>query len=259
MRNYRLHDVSAAPGGSPRAAIDDAGSVGDDAGFRRDLFRGAAADYERHRPGYPPTLVEQLLADAGVSGSGRAVDLACGTGQIAFAVAGSFAEVLAVDQEAGMVDVVRRTARPGDGVRAVLSAVEELDLSPGSVELVTIGNAFHRLPRARLARQAARWLVPGGCLALVWSDSPWTGELPWQRVLLDTVERWSRAVDPVPRVPDGWQLERARVPDAEVLEAAGLVRAGGGDVRTERSWTVADLVGFAHSTSLLPRRDRRRR
>ena len=79
--------------------------------YRNDLYRGTAAYYDRFRPPYPPVLLDDLRARVPVSGTGRLLDLACGTGQIAFSLAAEFAEVVAVDQEAESVEFARLKAR----------------------------------------------------------------------------------------------------------------------------------------------------
>jgi hypothetical protein len=68
--------------------------------FRTDLYRGTAAAYDRFRPRHPTALIADLVARTGADGTGRLLDLACGTGQAAFALAESFAD-WAVDQRAG--------------------------------------------------------------------------------------------------------------------------------------------------------------
>ena len=54
--------------------------------FNVDLYRGTAEYYDRFRPGYPPVLTDDLLSRVRPSGRGWLLDLACGTGQIAFAL-----------------------------------------------------------------------------------------------------------------------------------------------------------------------------
>ena len=78
-------------------------------------------------------------------------------------------------------------------MRWIAGRAEDVD-ADDSFELVAIGNAFHRLPRRMIAESAMRWLVPGGHLALLWSNSPWdgTGACAWQRVLADTMQHWMR-------------------------------------------------------------------
>jgi ubiquinone/menaquinone biosynthesis C-methylase UbiE len=137
--------------------------------YRRDLYRGTAEDYDRYRVPYPAAMLGDLLGRAGVSGRGRLLDLACGTGQIAFAMHRAFREVRAVDREPDMVALVRRKAEVAGigGPRAVVAAAEALQAPAGAFELVAIGNAFHRLRRDAVAASARPWLRPGGCLALL--------------------------------------------------------------------------------------------
>ncbi len=57
--------------------------------FRTDLYRGTASFYDRYRPPYPDALLEELTRRSGVSGTGRLLDIACGTGQISLPLARS--------------------------------------------------------------------------------------------------------------------------------------------------------------------------
>ncbi len=52
--------------------------------FAADLYHGAAGYYDRYRLPYPEAMLADLVQRAQVSGRGRLVDLACGTGQLAF-------------------------------------------------------------------------------------------------------------------------------------------------------------------------------
>ncbi len=116
---------------------------------------------------------------ARITGAGRPLDLAGGTGQIAFGLGSSFAEVWAVDQEPEAVELARAKAlRHGvDNVRWIAGRAEDVD-ADGSFELVAIGNAFHRLPRRVIAESAMRWLAAGGHVALLWSNRLGTGAWP---------------------------------------------------------------------------------
>jgi ubiquinone/menaquinone biosynthesis C-methylase UbiE len=62
--------------------------------FAPDLYQGTAEDYERFRPGYPVMMTEDLVDRVQPSGGGRLLDLACGTGQLAFAFANRFTDVM---------------------------------------------------------------------------------------------------------------------------------------------------------------------
>jgi hypothetical protein len=91
---------------------------------------------------------------------------------------------------------------------------------------LTVGNAFHRLRRERVAANTFRWLRPDGCLALLWADSPWTGEQAWQKALARTLNRWTATTGISDRVPAGWEQAREQRPDAVVLGEAGFEPLG---------------------------------
>ena len=222
--------------------------------FAADLYRGSAGYYDRYRLPYPDAMITDLARRVEVSGRGRLLDLACGTGQLAFALRRWFAEVWAVDQEQDMVDLVRaKAAAAGAGdVRPVVSAAETLLAEPGYFELAVIGNAFHRLDRDLIAGRILGWLPPGGHLALCWSSSPWAGEHDWQQILGATVEQWKAALGVGRRVPAGWDLARQRRPDSQVLCEAGFELAGRHDFAFEHRWSLPELAGYIRSTSVLP-------
>ena len=172
--------------------------------FRTDLYRGTAEYYDRFRPGYPDELIDALAARTGADGTGSLLDLACGTGQVSFALGAKFASIWAVDQEPDMVRVASAKARASGDTglfRFVTCAAEELSAPEQAFNLVTIGNAFHRLPREAVAGGVLRWLKPGGYLALLWGGSPNYGNAPWQQALRDQMQRWQLRPGAEQRVP----------------------------------------------------------
>jgi SAM-dependent methyltransferase len=222
--------------------------------FATDLYRGSAGYYDRYRLPYPETMLADLVLQAEVSGHGRLLDLACGTGQLAFPLRRWFGEVWAVDQEPDMVQAVRaKAAAQGvEDVRRIVADAETLDAEPDYFDLVVIGNAFHRLNRDLVAGKILGWLKPGGCLALCWTSQPFIGEEGWQRVLAAIIERWKVALGAEDRVPAGWDLPQQRRPDLQVLAAAGFEVAGRHEFTAEHHWSVPELAGLIRSTSFLP-------
>lgn len=154
-----------------------------------------------------------------------------------------------------MIALARRKARawPPGRFRFVASAAENLSAPDGKFELITIGNAFHRLPRHAVAERSFRWLRPGGHLALLWGGSPWDGPEPWQRAVAATMRRWRRRVGPDDRIPAGYERDRRDTPDAAILRAAGFEPAGARQFPVRSQWTSRELAGFAYSTSVLSR------
>lgn len=224
--------------------------------FRPDLYAGTAPDYEHYRPPYPAELARELARQAPAGGAGRLLDLACGTGQLTFALRPYVAEVWAVDQEPDMTAMVTRKAGPDGGIRAVTAAAEDLAAPAGWFGLVAIGNAFHRLPREAVAARLLRWLRPGGLLALVWGgspDEPGPGGLTaWQQAMVAVVRRW-QAEAGRGRLPDGCARVRRDRPDTVILTGAGFGAEGRREFAATRQWTADDLAGYQFSTSVLTR------
>jgi SAM-dependent methyltransferase len=227
--------------------------------FRADLYRGAAQDYERFRVSYPQSLTAHLLGQTAPAHSGWMLDLACGTGQLAFAMRGRFEQIWAVDQEPDMVAMVRAKALAAGAadILPLVAAAESASLPAQSFDLIAIGNAFHRLPRDAVAANAMGWLHPGGHLALVWTSMPFNGDEPWQQALRVSMRHWQHRAQERqgagPPVPAGYEQARAARPDQDVLREAGFESLGSWNFLTDHSWTPDTLIGNLFSTSGLTR------
>ncbi len=221
--------------------------------FRRDLFRGTAQYYDKYRIPYPKGLTDDLARRSGADGSGALLDLACGTGQITFALHDRFAEVWAVDQEPDMIDVVRQKAAAAGitSITALVSAAQDLTAPEAAFDLIAMGNAFHRLPRRAVAAKAAGWLRPAGHLALLWSGGPWSSDAGWQRATQATMDRWRARAGITDRVPAEYERERAEFTDAAVLSDCGFTLAGSYSFPVVHEWTADEIVGYLYSTSIL--------
>jgi SAM-dependent methyltransferase len=222
--------------------------------YRKDLYTGTAEYYDRFRPPYPDVLLDDLRARVPLVGGGRLLDLACGTGQVAFTLAADVGEVWAVDQDAESVAFGRRKAeRLGvTNIRWIAATAEDVGLE-GAFDLVAVGNAFHRLDRDAVARRLVPHLSERGCVALLWGGTPWRGDRPWQRALHDTLERWRDTVAARDRVPEGWEQAMDRNPHEQVLRRAGLSYEGSFEHSVVERWSIESLAGFVYSTSDLNR------
>jgi SAM-dependent methyltransferase len=224
-----------------------------DASFRRDLYRGTAAFYDAYRVPYPPSLAADLVHRTGADGQGALLDLAAGTGQVSFLLAPYFRTVLAVDQEPDMVALGTEKALSlgTSHVRFLKSPVESVSLPAGAFALVSVGNAFHRLPRDTVASLMSTWVASDGFVALLWSDNPWAGDRPWQRALAAVIRQWQSRLGAENRIPAGYARSRAARTDETVLAAHGFRGLGKFTFPTPHRWTPDSLIGFAYSTSVL--------
>ncbi len=148
------------------------------AGAAADGFSAGADDYERGRPSYPADAVEVLVRELGIGPGSRALDLAAGTGKLTRLLAPTGAEVVAVEPVAEMRERLQAnvpTAMVLDGT------AEHVPLPDGSVDAVTVAQAFHWFDAAVALGEIARVLGPAGGLGLVWNErdtsEPWVAEL----------------------------------------------------------------------------------
>jgi len=223
--------------------------------FPVDAFAGTAAYYLRFRLPYPDDLVQDLVLRARLSGRGRLVDLASGPGPVAFALRSQFAAIWAVDLEPEMIEAGRReAARLGaSNITWLVGRVEDFAGPPGPAELVTIGEAFHRLEQGRTVANAFAWLRPGGCLATLGTFSALSGREAWQRIVVQVVHRWTSGKR---RTSDGQPL---RKPEGSLEHNERVLRESGfTEVATHRFprvhvWSLEDIVGYLYSTSAASR------
>jgi SAM-dependent methyltransferase len=144
----------------------------------RGFGQGAEA-YEAARPSYPPDAVAEISRVCGLGPGRRVLDLAAGTGKLTRLLVPTGAEVVAVEPVAAMREVLAGLL---PGVESVDGTAEAIPLPAGSVDAVTVAQAFHWFdPPAALA-EIARVLRPGGSLVLVWNTRDRS---------VDWVQRWS--------------------------------------------------------------------
>jgi SAM-dependent methyltransferase len=222
--------------------------------FRADLYQGTAEFYDRFRPPYPDELFVDLRARLPITGTGRLLDLACGTGQVAFPLAGGFVETVAIDLEPETVAFAQaKDARQGPtGITWSVGAAETV-ADDGTFELITIGTAFHRLDRVAVAQRMRELVAEDGGVALLWSPVPSEGEEPWQHEMRQLIVDWTSRAGVAERIPVGWQEAMAAVSHGEVLERIGFSYDGRFEFRRTQAWTRDSLIGFLYSTSILSR------
>src|SRR3954447_3114835 len=133
-------------------------------------FADVAAAYDRGRPDYPAALIDVLGLPAGA----RVLDLAAGTGKLTRVLRAAGFDVVPVEPLPAM-----RALVPG----ALDGTAEAIPLDDGSVDAVTIADAWHWFDRAAASLELERVLRPGGLAAIL-----------WQYPRGDAVPEWSHAL-----------------------------------------------------------------
>ncbi|MFD1147389.1 class I SAM-dependent methyltransferase [Saccharothrix hoggarensis] len=162
-------------------------------------FAGEVADYyHRYRRGYPPEAIDAVAGAFGLTADDTAVDLGCGTGQLALPLAARLRAVVGVDPEPDMLAHARRAAAEQGlsnltwviGTDADVPALRAL-LGDGSVGAVTIGQALHWMRYDELFHALFPLVRPGGGVAVLANGTPlWLQDADWSRALRECLEQW---------------------------------------------------------------------
>lgn len=129
----------------------------------------------------------------------RALDVACGTGDLGFALASALpaVQVTGVDPSAEMLAIARTRIADADSARLAfhLGAMAELPVDGASVDVITAGYGFRNVPDLEAAvRECARVLRPGGTLASLDFFLPrnaiWRGLFLWYLRTSGNVVGW---------------------------------------------------------------------
>ena len=134
-------------------------------------FGRTAADYGRHRAGFPPAFFERLAAMDILRPGVRALDLGTGTGTIARGLAIRGCDTTGLDRSVSLIAEAKRLDREaGVTVRYVSASAEETGLPSASFDLVTAGQCWHWFERSRAAAEARRILGTGGRIVIAHFD-----------------------------------------------------------------------------------------
>lgn len=202
-----------------------------------DHFSLQAGDYARYRPRYPRELFTYL----GSIAPGRRLAWDCGTGngQAALELVQDFKRVIATDASPEQLS----HAVPHERIEYRLEAAENVNLSPGSVDLVTVAVAVHWFDLDRFYPAVKRVLAPQGVLAV------WTYHLPLIEPSIDeVVERYYRVV-----LADYWPARIQYLEDRYRSLPFPFDELTSPDFEMQAGWDLIHLGGFLSSWSATQR------
>lgn len=216
-------------------------------------FGAAAASYERYRPGYPPALVDEVLAYAGRPVR-TALEIGAGTGKATREFAARGIQVTATEPDPAMLDELRKQV--SESVTTTVAALEDLDGLPEH-DLVYAAAALHWTEPVGRWERVARLLAPGGVFA------SFGGQLHLADPDVEERVRVARAPyvvdDEVPSL-DGTPAESAmQWPGTELVASELFTDVRQARIERRMSLSAADFVGHLSTISaylVVPAADR---
>jgi SAM-dependent methyltransferase len=121
--------------------------------------------YEKYRLPYANKMVDDLLQRIG--GVSTVADIGSGTGQLARLFAGRCTQVYAVEPDSAMRHVAAEASKDYPNVQIVDARAEQTTLPENNVDLIVIGNAFHRFHPEAIS-ELLRILKHSGWVAVIY-------------------------------------------------------------------------------------------
>jgi len=202
-------------------------------------FDAGAADYERARPGYPHEVGELLSRELGLGPGSRVCDLAAGTGKLTRLLVGRGLDVVAVEPVAGMR---AQLAEVLPEVEVLDGTAEAIPLGDGTVDAVTVAQAFHWFRVDEALAEIRRVLRPGCGVALVWNRRDESVE--WVRRMSEVIDWRGHTVSAYETTDWG-----------AVLAGGGFVDVGRHDVAWEQPMNRELLASRVRSISYVGEQD----
>lgn len=133
-------------------------------------FSDRVADYVRYRPDYPPALLDWLQDQLGVANDRRVADIGAGTGISSRLFLDAGYRVTAVEPNAAMRDAMIAWLGANPDFRAIDGRADATNLPDGSIDLVTVAQAFHWFDPEAARHEFRRILRPRGLAAIWWNS-----------------------------------------------------------------------------------------
>ena len=125
--------------------------------------------YSRYRPRYPQTLIEWLKNECTLLPAHIIADIGSGTGQMTELFLKYGNVVYAIEPNADMRRVAEKELRTYSNLKSLDATAEATTLPDNSVNLITVGNAFHWFNHSQTRKEFFRILKPHGWVILAWN------------------------------------------------------------------------------------------
>ena len=142
-------------------------SSGTEARRYGEVFNEVAEEYDRHRPAYPDTLIDQACEVGGLGPGATVLEIGCGTGQLTRSLLARGLRVTAIEPGERLIARARDQLADAGEVEFVNRRLEDAPLPHAHYSAVFSGSAIHWIDPDVSWQRTADALVDGGTLVLV--------------------------------------------------------------------------------------------
>ena len=160
---------------------------------RRLVFGEVAGLYDRARPSYPASLIDDLVSWA--QPGGRALEIGAGTGKATRLLAAHGVSVLGIEPSAEMAAYARAATAPLGNVEIIESDFERWSPDGLTFPLAYAAQAWHWVDQESGYAHARAALAVGGHLVAFWNRPAW-GDTELRQALSDAYRQTVPALAP---------------------------------------------------------------
>jgi len=133
-------------------------------------FTSTVDNYIRYRPNYPQPLLDKIIDYTRIHAASSIADIGAGTGIFSQLLLDNNLSVTAVEPNRYMLGAAKEALSNYPDFHYLNTSAEQTGLTPRSVDLICVAQAFHWFdPLATLA-EFKRILKPNGHVALIWNQ-----------------------------------------------------------------------------------------
>lgn len=139
--------------------------------MKYDKFTSKADIYDRYRPRYPREFIDFLYQYIGISNKSIVADIGAGTGILSEEFLKRGSSVVCVEPNIKMLEQAKNKLQQYKKVSFINSTAESTTIKDLSIDIITVGQAFHWFDKKRFLIECRRILVEEGTVILAWNVS----------------------------------------------------------------------------------------
>lgn len=132
-------------------------------------FSQLAADYTAGRPAYADGLIHLLYTRYGLSTQSVIADIGAGTGKLSKQLLDRGSRVYAIEPNDDMRNTAIKELKSYPGFHPVKGSAEDTGLGEGTIDFITVAQAFHWFATLPFQKECQRILRKQGLVFLIWN------------------------------------------------------------------------------------------
>ncbi|EQD78408.1 Methyltransferase type 11 [mine drainage metagenome] len=134
------------------------------------IFSGKAESYSKYRPTYPNEILNILIGKYGITNTMEIADIGCGTGILSRFFLENGNKVTSIDPNEDMLEIAKKELKDYHDVKILKGYAEKTGLKDNSVNMITVGQAFHWFKIDKVKTEFKRILKGPFLVSLIWND-----------------------------------------------------------------------------------------